>query len=53
LDDGFAAIEAAIGETRRALRQVRRDPSLTPGLAAGYHRKLDLMQRLVSRVAQS
>lgn len=53
LDDGFAAIEKAIGETRRALRQVRRDPSLTPGLAAGYHRKLDLMQRLVSRVAQS
>jgi len=53
LDDGFAAIEKAIVETRRALRQVRRDPSLTPGLAAGYHRKLDLMQRLVSRVAQS
>ncbi|MBA4379034.1 MAG: hypothetical protein C0395_10365 [Gemmatimonas sp.] len=53
LDDGFAAIEKAIGETRRALRQTRRDPSLTPGLAAGYHRKLDLMQRLVSRVAQS
>lgn len=53
LDDGFAAIEAAIGETRRALRQTRRDPALTPGLAAGYHRKLDLLQRLVSRVAQS
>lgn len=53
LDSGFAAIEEAIGETRRALRQVRRDPALTPGLAAGYHRKLDLLQRLVSRVAQS
>jgi len=53
LDDGFAAIEQAIGETRRALREARRDPALTPGLAAGYHRKLDLLQRLVSRVAQS
>ncbi len=53
LDSGFAAIDEAIGETRRALRQARRDPSLTPGLAAGYHRKLDLLQRLVSRVAQS
>ncbi|MBK7701551.1 MAG: zf-HC2 domain-containing protein [bacterium] len=53
LKDGFSAIDDAIGETRRALRQARRDPSQTPGLAAGYHRKLDLLQRLVSRAAQS
>ena len=50
---GVAAIERAVAETRGALENVNGDPAQTRRLAAGYHRKIDLLQRLANQTVRS
>ena len=51
-DEGLAAIDAAVQETREALRTVADGPGQILHLAESYQRKIDLLQRLARRAAR-
>ena len=52
VDEGLDLIDQAIRETRGALDKMTAAPSQASRLVAGYHKKMDLLQRLAHLASQ-